>query len=248
VTVLVRPIDRVPRRRARDPDERDISVLLDLTGWYDDAERLVRALPATVEIVAVDRSPDPDLEAGWLAGHDGDATVLIATPATGYGRARSEALWRAHGGICVIADTSVEPAGDLLGVLSDALADPSVAVAGPFGLVTPDLREYEERTEGDVTAVQGYALAARRGDLAAIDGVRESFVFYRNADIDLSLRLRAASSPPRRAVAVGAHCCVRHGHREWDAVPAAERDALSRRNMARVLAKFGDRRDLAVGG
>jgi GT2 family glycosyltransferase len=122
-----------------------------------------------------------------------------------------------------------------------------VAVAGPFGLASADLREYEERTEGEVTAVQGYCLAARRSDLLAIGGVRESFAFYRNADIDTSLRLRTSGTEVRRAVAVGADRCRRHTHRAWEATSSEERDGLSRRNLRRVLDRFGERvADLAV--
>jgi GT2 family glycosyltransferase len=114
-------------------------------------------------------------------------------------------------------------------------------MAGPFGLVSTDLRDYEERIAGDVVAVQGYCLAARRDDLLAVGGFRESFAFYRNADIDLSLRLRTAGPDLRRAVAVGAEHCRRHAHRAWEETPPEERDALSRRNMRRILDRFGDR-------
>src|SRR5207248_167495 len=119
------------------------------------------------------------------------------------------------GALVVLVDTSLEITGDLLGAVVAALDDPTVAVTGPYGLVTDDLCDYEERTAGDVAAVQGYCLAARRADLVSAGGVRESFTFYRNADIDLSLRLRTLREPVRRAVAVGAEHCRRHSHRAW---------------------------------
>jgi glycosyl transferase family 2 len=200
-----------------------VSVLVDLESWPADAERLVASLPSELEVVPV-------------AGGQG-----------GFGASHNAALRRARGTVVVLADASLEVTGDLLGSLRTALADPTVAVAGPFGLSSTDLREYEERTEGDVVAVQGYCLAARRSDLLAIGGVRETFAFYRNADIDTSLRLRTADPGLRRAVAVGAEHCRRHTHREWEATPTDERDRLSRRNMRRVLDRFGDRvEELAV--
>ena len=76
-----------------------------------------------------------------------------------------------------------------------------MAVAGPFGLTTGDLCDYEERTSGDVAAVQGYCLAARRLDLVAAGGVQHGFVWYRNADIDVSLRPRSTRCSWRRAPA-----------------------------------------------
>jgi hypothetical protein len=77
--------------------------------------------------------------------------------------------------------------------------------------------------------------------------VRESFAFYRNADIDTSLRLRTLGPDLRRAVAVGVDLCRRHTHRAWEATPTEERDRLSRRNLRRILDRFGERvGDLAV--
>lgn len=204
-----------------------VSVLLDVRTWPQDASRFLGSVgrhspSCEVEVVEV------DADLGFGAGHNA-------------------ALEAATAGIVVIADTSLELTGDLLAALVDALTDPAVAVAGPFGLVSGDLRDYEERTVGDVVAVQGYCLAARRADLEPAGGVRESFAFYRNADIDLSLRLRTLRpGAPRRAVAVGADLCVRHAHRAWEATPEEERDRASRRNMGRVLKRFGDRLDLAV--
>jgi len=206
----------------------EVSVLVDLEGWPEDAARLLASLDRhrgdrAVEVVPANQGPD-----------------------LGFGAAQNRALADAGGNLVVLIDTSLELTGDLLGTLAGALDDPTVAVAGPFGLATSDLRDYEERMAGDVAAVQGYCLAARRTDLVSVDGFRESFAFYRNADIDLSLRLRTLGGEVRRAVAVGAEQCRRHLHRAWEATPAAERDELSRQNMRRVLNRFRGRTDLFV--
>jgi len=207
----------------------EISVLVDTEGWPDDAARFLASLDRhgggrSVEVI-------PAGQGGGL----------------GFGAAQNRALAKATGNIVVLVDTSLEVTGDLLGDIVAALDDPAVAVAGPFGLATADLCDYEERTAGDVAAVQGYCLAARRADLAAAGGVQEAFTWYRNADIDVSLRLRTLGEPPvRRAVAVGAGRCTRHVHRAWEATPEAERGELSRRNMGIVHEVFFDRKDLAV--
>jgi len=207
----------------------EISVLVDTAAWPDDAARFLASLERhggghPVEVVAADQAPG-----------------------AGFGAAQNRALAEASGGIVVLVDTSLELTGDLLGDLAAALDDDTVAVAGPFGLATENLCDYEERTAGDVAAVQGYCLAARRADLLAIGGVQERFTWYRNADIDLSLRLRTLGEPPvRRAVAAGAGRCTRHSHRAWDATPEADRGELSRHNMGIVHEVFFDRKDLAV--
>ncbi len=204
------------------PRRRPVSVIADFHSWPEDGERFLASLRA-----------QPLPEEGF--------EVIELVPTSGFARDRNAALSRADADIVMFVDTSLELTGNLPGALIAALDDPGVAVAGPFGLVSTDLRDYEERTAGEVVAIQGYCLAARREDLLAVGGFRESFAFYRNADIDLSLRLRTAGPDPRRAVAVGAEHCRRHAHRAWEETPPEERDALSRRNMRRILDRFGDR-------
>jgi GT2 family glycosyltransferase len=206
----------------------EISILLDGESWPDDRARFLASLARhggdrAVEVVAIDR----------LA-------------AVGFGAAHNRALARAGGDVVVLVDTSLELTGDLLGALVAALDDPTVAVAGPFGLATGDLCDFEERTSGDVAAVQGYCLAARRADLVGAGGVREAFAWYRNADIDVSLRLRTLGDGLRRAVAVGADHCSRHTHRAWEATPEDERGERSRHNMGIVHEVFFGREDLTV--
>ena len=205
----------------------EISILVDRHGWPDDSARFLDS----------------------LARHSGDRSVeVIGTDenGVGFGAAQNRALAESTGALVVLVDPSLELTGDLLGVLVAAFEDPTVAVAGPFGLATADLCDYEERTTGDVAAVQGYCLAARRTDLVAAGGVQAAFTWYRNADIDVSLRLRTLRGPLRRAVAVGADRCRRHTHRAWEATPEAERGERSRHNMAIVHEVFFGREDLTV--
>jgi GT2 family glycosyltransferase len=206
---------------------QEISVFLETEAWPEDAERFLASLERhrggrVVEVVPADQ--------GEL----------------GFGRAHNRALAVASGDVVVLVDTSLELTGDLLTPLVAALGDPTVALAGPYGLATADLCDYEERTAGDVAAIQGYCLAARRADLLAAGGVQERFVWYRNADIDTSLRLRTLTTPTRRALAVGAEHCVRHVHRAWEATPEAQRGELSRHNMGIVHEVFFGRKDLTV--
>ena len=205
-----------------------VSVVADLHTWPEDGERFFASLTA--------QSPP-----------EGQFEVIELVPTSGFAADRNAALAQTEADVVVFADTSLELIGDLLPALVAALADPAVAVAGPYGLVSSDLHDYGERTAGDVVAIQGYGLAARRADLVAVGGFRESFAFYRNADIDLSLRLRTAGSEVRRAVAVGAEHCRRHAHRAWEETDPDERERLSRRNMRRILDRFADRAgDLGV--
>ena len=96
---------------------------------------------------------------------------------------------------------------------------------------------------GEVDALQAYWLAFRRSDVRPELLFDPKFTFYRNADIDFSLRWRAAG---HRLVAAPLPL-ERHTHREWEALGDIERDRKSRDNFARVLRSWRDRTDLLTG-
>jgi GT2 family glycosyltransferase len=189
-----------------------------------------------------DRLPVPP------GGDDPNVELVRTSARLGWAAALNIGLRRAAGEVVIVMDTSVEPTGDVVTPLVTSLADEGVAVAGAFGLRSADLRRFEEVTDGDAAAIEGYLLAVRRDVAAAAGPLDEAFRFYRNLDIwwSLVLRDRGEGVTPRRATVVAELPLVRHEHRGWTSVPEAERDRLSKRNFYRFLDRFRDRLDLAV--
>ena len=234
------------------------TVVLVATDWPDDVTRALTSLtahgPRGVQVVVVANAPSGAV-ASLLEGLDGVEVVWTAVR-LGWAAALNAGIRRAASPVVILLDTSVEPAGDLVTPLVDALADPSVAVAGPFGIVSDDLRQYREPADDavDVDAIEGYAQAFRRADYLEHGPLDEHFAFYRNLDIWWSLVLRDQpddadeDTPPRRAVRVTGLDITRHEHRGWTSLPEDERDRLSKKNFYRVLKRFATRRDLLVGG
>ena len=127
--------------------------------------------------------------------------------------------------------------------LEDAIADPGVGIAGPFGIITHDLREFEEAPgPGDCDAVAGYAMAMRRELLAEVGLFDEKFRWYRTADIEYSFRVKDAGL---RTVAVPVPV-IKHEHRMWFETEPAERAKWSKRNYYRFLDRWRDRWDLVL--
>jgi cysteinyl-tRNA synthetase len=226
------------------------TVVVVATDWPADFERALAGIrahaPQGTSIVVVADGSSPDQDAALP--DDGEGIEVIRTSSRlGTGAAWNIGVRRSSGSVVVIVDTSVEPAGDLVTPLAEALADPTVGVAGGFGISSADLRKFEDAPPGDVSAVEGYAIAFRRADAAARGPLDEHFRFYRNLDIWWSLVLRdeGEGSPPRRALAVPIPA-IRHEHRGWTSVAEAERDRLSKRNFYRIIDRFGQRRDLAT--
>jgi hypothetical protein len=232
------------------PDVGIATVVVVATDWPADLERALAGVrahaPEGTSIVVVADAPAPEQDAALPS--DGEGLEVVRTSSRlGTGAAWNVGIRRAIGPVVVILDTSVEPTGDVVGPLVRALDQPMVGVAGGFGIVSADLRKFEDAPPGDVTAVEGYAIAFRRSDAAARGPIDEHFRFYRNLDIWWSLVLRdeGEGSPPRRARAVSIPA-TRHEHRGWTSVGEAERDRLSKRNFYRIIDRFGHRRDLAT--
>jgi hypothetical protein len=234
------------------------SVVAIATTFPEDLERALgplrdRAADGT-QVVVVANDPSPEQASALEAldaldpGAPGIETEVVWTSAPlGHAAALNAGIRRAAAPVIVLLDTSVEPTGDVVSPLVEALDDPSVAVAGAFGIVSDDLRRFRDAPPGDVDAVEGYLMAFRRDDYRERGPLDEHFRFYRNLDIWWSLVLRDAGPDAagmhRRAVALDLPL-IRHEHRGYRSLPEAERDRLSKRNFYRIIDRFGNRRDL----
>lgn len=224
----------------------------DASGAARAARSLLAHAPEGVDVVVVADGLDDERSAALASELPPDRGELIRTSAPlGQGASLNAGALRAAGRVVLLIDSSVEITGDVVGPLVASLDDPGVAIAGPFGLVSADLRRFEETTApGPAAAIEGYLQAFRRDDVRDRGPFDEAFRFYRNLDIWWSLVLRdgGANGPAREARVVAGLPVVRHGHMAWSKTSPAERDRLSKRNFYRLLERFRDRTDLAVGG
>ncbi len=157
---------------------------------------------------------------------------------------RNVALRQARGRYVVLLDTSVEVTGDLFAALRPLLEDRSVGVVGRWGVVTDDMRSFDEaESGGDVDAVEGYLMAFRRDVLREAGLLDEKFRFYRHLDLDFSYAVRSRGY---RAVIDAGLPVRRHDHVEWLATAPDERERLSKRNFYRFLRKWGGRDEFAA--
>jgi cysteinyl-tRNA synthetase len=236
--------------RLDEPPSGLATVVLIATDWPSDVDRAVSALqehtPAGTGIVVVADAPSED-QAAALERLTGVETVWTSER-LGHGAATNIGIRRSTGPVVVLMDPSVEPTGDVITPLVRALDDPTVAVAGGWGLTSTDLRTFEEAPPRDVDAIEGYLLAFRRADGADRGPLDERFRFYRNLDIWWSLVLRdqGEDETPRRAVRVADLPATRHEHRGWSSIDDEERARQSKRNFYRIIDRFGSRRDLLV--
>ena len=243
--ILERGPDDTAAARLDEPATVALSIQVVAEDHPDDVDRFLRGLAAHPpdvgwELVIVDNDARSAPPAPAL---DVEPTILATAGRLGWGDARTLGLRHSRGEITVLVDTSLEPIGDAWSPLLAAFDDPRVGVAGGWGVVSADGRQFEEAPPGEVDAVEGYCLAVRREALRAVRGFDHRFRFYRNADLDFSFAVRDAGWI---AVRTEALLFARHEHRGWTSLPEAERDRLSRRNFYRFLDHWGDRRDLLL--
>jgi cysteinyl-tRNA synthetase len=240
---------KAPTRSGEKPEARAVTLLTVVHGWRPDVERWLLSVfthtKADFEAVIVDNSGDARM-AGWLESRAAERLRLITVdPPVGFAMAVNAGIEAAVGEVIVLFDPGVELTGDAITPLLAALGDPTVVVAGPFGLRGKGtVKEFEEDTGPEVDAIEGYCMAFRRSDAQAVEGFDPKFRFYRIADIEFSFRLRNRGG---RAVAVAGLPLTKHEHRLWEATPPDERDRLSKRNFYRFLDRWGKRADLLVG-
>ncbi|MEO7003141.1 MAG: hypothetical protein ABI068_15100, partial [Ktedonobacterales bacterium] len=158
------------------------------------------------------------------------ARVFFADHDMGFATGRNASFKASRGRIIVQLDTSIEVKGDIWAPIERLLADPTIGLVGPYGLVTTDLKEFAESAGPDVDAIEGYLMAFRRAELREVGPADEKFRFYRLMDIDYSFEFKKAGN---RAVASAevAERLIKHPHHEWYALSPEEQATRSKKNF-----------------
>jgi hypothetical protein len=210
---------------------------------------IVRAVPDQAPVVAADAA-------------DGRQVVLVANePAADLPHGRTEVVllngWpgaagalnagirRARGELIVLATPGEPVTGADLDRLQAALADRTVAAAGPHGWNSDDLRRFVPAPAGDAVAIDGRLLGFRRDDYVERGPLDEACADPFRLDVWWSLVLRdeGPDAPPRRAVVLAGLDAGGPDGQPPDRV--APGGAAQRRNFYRVIRRFGGARHLA---
>ena len=125
--------------RLSEPATLDASVQLVTDDHPDDLHRMLRGLAAhrpghAYELVVVANAPAFDLDALLEDVWPQPAAVLRTTERLGWADARNLGLRRSLGRVTIMLDTSLEPTGNVIDPLVSAFDDPSLGVAGGWGV------------------------------------------------------------------------------------------------------------------
>jgi hypothetical protein len=216
------------------------TVALLVEGWPADLRACVAALlehaPAEVMISALAvGSADGAAEVlrELAAAHPDRIQEWHVAISPGWGAGRNALLRVDPAAVHIIMETSTILTGDAISPLLTALAADGVVAAGWRGAdPDADFRGFHDAGPGPVTALLGYLLAVRADVARAVGGLPGRARFYRNADLEFSLRLGRAG---RLVVPEGPLPVRQARHRGYHDSDPQYRDAESRRNYRRVL-------------
>jgi hypothetical protein len=221
----IRPIDL----------ENDVTVGIIVDGFTDDALETVRTVKANsncaVAIIAIG-------DAGALFEEMDKRTYLISV-ATGasWADCANVFLEKVASKYVVVMDPSTQFTGDAITPVVDELAKGQyVAVGWHGGLVNLEdqWRSVDDKGVGEVDVLFSYFMAFNREAMTQVGGFNPRAVYYRNADIEFSLKIRQAGGKLLQMnlpLTQGRH----HGYHDAD---PDYRDAQSKKTFDRILEKY----------
>ncbi|MEI9907992.1 MAG: hypothetical protein WDO06_09045 [Actinomycetota bacterium] len=167
-----------------------------------------------------------------------DQTVVIRVlEDCGWGAAANAALQKISSPFVVIMDPSTTLEGDAIAPILEVLEIGEFSAVGWRGglvNVEDEWRSVDDRGAGEVDVLFSYFLAVNRESAVEVGGFNSRAVYYRNADIEFSLRLRQTGGRLLQMdlpLTQGRH----HGYHDVD---PEYRDVQSKKNYDRILERF----------
>lgn len=209
----------------------DVTIGIIVDGFIEDARTCIDAILARcsdVTVVAV--------VVGDEALQRENVIELHVATNPGWGRLARRIVEISPSPWHVLMDPSTIFDGDAITPMREVLVDGVVASGWKGALVDLEdqWRSVIDRGSGEVDVLLGYLMMVNRQALLATDTPHAKAVFYRNADLELSLALREAGG---RLVALDlpVHQERHHGYHDSD---PSMREKESRRTYDRILERF----------
>jgi len=169
--------------------------------------------------------------------------MLSTSRPLGEAEARNIGLKQSRGKYILLLDSSVELTGDVFTPLARVLAASEIGITGFRGLLTDDLRHFEECTDLEVEVEDGLCMAFRRKLLKKIGlfDERYRFPYYMDIDFNFAIRNSGARAVVTPKLPISSHPLLQDVN-----LSDTERMRLRKRNFYRFLEKWGHRDDLLL--
>ncbi len=223
----------------------DITVALVVDGYCEDAALAIQSIKEHSNgnfAIAVLVVGTPDLKD--LPDQLDERTFMVQVlSGCGWGEAANALLKYSPSDFVVIMDPSTRFTGDALTpVLQQLQAGEFSAVGWRGGLISTEAewRETEDKGPGEVDVLYSYFLAVKREDALEAGAFNIRALYYRNADIEFSLRLRQTKG---RLLQLDLPLEQARHHGYYDTDPDY-RDVQSKKNYDRILDRFRGKNEI----
>ena len=215
--------------------EGDIAIAIIVDGFTSDAAESVRSIKSNTKtpIVAFVIGEPAEL----VDEIDLQFQIVSITENFGWGENANALLKNISSKYLVIMDPSTRFNGDAIApVLAELNKGEFSAVGWRGGLVNTDdeWRSVDDKGPGEVDVIFSYFLAINCADATNAGGFNNRAIYYRNADIEFSLRLRNVSG---RLLQMDLPLEQARHHGYYDTDPEF-REVQSKKNYDRILERF----------
>jgi hypothetical protein len=215
--------------------DNDVTVGLIIDGFTEDALETVKAIKANsncaVAIISIG-------DAGSLFEQMDKRTYLISVnPGAAWGDCANVFLEKVQSKYVVIMDPSTRFTGDAISpVVQELEKGEYVAVGWRGGLINTDdeWRSVDDKGPGEVDVLFSYFMAFNRAAMVEVGGFNPRAVYYRNADIEYSLKIRQAGG---KLLQIDLPLTQERHHGYQDVDPEY-REIQSKKNYDRILDKY----------
>ena len=213
----------------------DVSVAMIIDGFTDDAVETVKSIKkySSCGIVLLCIG-----DAGNLVEEMDDHTYLIAlNPGASWGEAANALLNKINSKYLILMDPSTRFTGDAIApVIAELEKGEYAAVGWRGGLINTDdeWRSVDDKGDGEVDVLFSYFMGINRAYVLEAGGFNARAIYYRNADIEFSLKLRHAGGRLLQ-MALPLEQGLHHGYHDAD---PEYREVQSKKNYDRILERF----------
>jgi hypothetical protein len=215
--------------------EKDVTVGLIVDGFTEDALETVKAIKANsdcaVAIISIG-------DAGTLFEQMDKRTYLISVnPGAAWGDCANVLLEKVQSKYVIIMDASTRFTGDAVTpVVAELEKGEYVAVGWRGGLVNTEdeWRSVDDKGAGEVDVLFSYFMAFNRAAMIEVGGFNPRALYYRNADIEYSLKIRQAGGKLLQMELP----LTQERHHGYHDVDPEYRDVQSKKNYDRILEKY----------
>ena len=215
--------------------EKEVTVGLIVDGFTEDALESVKAIKANsdcaVAIISIG-------DAGSLFEQMDKRTYLISVnPGAAWGDCANVFLEKVQSKYVIIMDPSTRFTGDAVTpVVQELEKGEYVAVGWRGGLINTDdeWRSVDDKGPGEVDVLFSYFMAFDRLAMIEVGGFNPRALYYRNADIEYSLKIRQAGGKLLQMELP----LTQERHHGYHDVDPEYRDVQSKKNYDRILDKY----------